>query len=261
VVETRVKVDNFSKVVNSMLPGWEVINNYAKHCLGRTLVCWDPGGVKVESYDIHAQVITCRVTSNDSGASWMLSAVYGDTQGPNRRSLLHNLSLLKASMGRIPWLITGDFNVVRSPDEKWGKEGFSFYEKEFIDCLQQLEVDDLAYTRCFHTWRTNNQVGDDFVCKKLDRVMVNGDWFASLSNTAVEFLERGVSDRSPALVTIAKLVSYGPKPFKYFNFWSDHQNFLQWIDEGWRVDVEGFSMFRLYTRLKSVKAVLKTKNK
>jgi len=77
----------------------------------------------------------------------------------------------------------------------------------------------------------------------------------------VEFLEKGVSDHSPALVTIAKLVSYGPKPFKFFNFWADHRNFLDWIKEGWRVEVTGFSMFRLYAKLKSVKEVLKLKNR
>jgi hypothetical protein len=84
---------------------------------------------------------------------------------------------------------------------------------------------------------------------------------ASFGNTAVEFLERGISDHSPALVTIAKMVSYGPKPFKYFNFWSEHENFLQWIEDGWRVEVEGFSMYQLYTKLKSIKDVLKTKNR
>jgi hypothetical protein len=155
-------------------------------------------------------------------------------------------------MGRVPW-ITGDFNVVRFPEEKWGKEGFSCYEKEFVDCIQHLEVDDIAYMGCYHTW-TNNQAGSDFVSKKLDRVLANGEWLTSFSNTAVEFLERGVSDHSPALVTVAKLVSYGPKPFKFFNFWAEHRNFLEWIEDGWRVEVNGFSMFRLYAKLKSVKA-------
>lgn len=163
-------------------------------------------------------------------------------------------------MGKKPWLITGDFNVIRFPNEKWGKEGFSCYEKEFVDCIKNLEVDDIAYTGCFHTW-TNKQIGAAFVSKKLDRVLVNGDWLASFSNTAMEFLERGVSDHSSALVAIAKQISYGPKPFKYFNFWFDHKNFLQWVEDGWRTEVEGFSMFRFYSKLKSTKAVLKVKNR
>jgi hypothetical protein len=95
----------------------------------------------------------------------------------------------------------------------------------------------------------------------LDRVLANGDWLASFSNTAVEFLERWVSDHSSALVTVAKQISNDPKPFKYFNFWFDHKNFLQWVEDGWRTKVDGFSMFRFYSKLKSTKTVLKVKNR
>jgi hypothetical protein len=76
VCETRVKLENFSKVANCMIPGWEVINNYSKHCLGKIWICWDPGGVWIDVVDVHAQVITCRVTSPDSGVSWMLSCIW-----------------------------------------------------------------------------------------------------------------------------------------------------------------------------------------
>jgi exonuclease III len=39
LVETRVKHENFLKIVASMLPGWEVVNNYSTHILGRIWVC------------------------------------------------------------------------------------------------------------------------------------------------------------------------------------------------------------------------------
>jgi hypothetical protein len=44
-----------------------------------------------------------------------------------------------------PWLITDDFNVIQYPQEKWGKDGFSCYEKEFVDCIHNFEVDDIRY--------------------------------------------------------------------------------------------------------------------
>jgi len=54
--------------------------------------------------------------------------------------------------------------------------------------------------------------------------------------------------------------SFGPKPFKFFNFWADHSLFLDWVGEGWNTHVEGFSMYKLYTKLKAVKRILKAKN-
>jgi hypothetical protein len=48
--------------------------------------------------------------------------------------------------------------------------------------------------------------------------MSNLVWLQHFGNTSIEFLEGGLSDHSPALVTVAKFISYGPKPFKFFNF-------------------------------------------
>jgi hypothetical protein len=59
---------------------------------------------------------------------------------------------------------------------------------------------------------------DDFVSKKLDKVMSNMEWLQRFGSTSVEFLEAGVSDHSPALVSIKKAMSFGPKPFKFYNF-------------------------------------------
>jgi exonuclease III len=53
LVETLVKIENFPQIVASMLSGWEVVNNYSKHYLGKIWICWDPGGYVLEIYDIH----------------------------------------------------------------------------------------------------------------------------------------------------------------------------------------------------------------
>jgi hypothetical protein len=122
-----------------------------------------------------------------------------------------------------------------------------------------LEIEDLAFTGFFHTW-SNKQVGDDFVSKKLDRVMANFEWLNVFVNTSVDFLEVGISDHSPALVSVEEYNSYGPKPFKFFNFWADNKHFLDWIKEGRGTEVVGYSMFQLYTNLKTIKLILKPKN-
>ncbi len=134
-----------------MLPGWEVIHNYFGHSLGRVWICWDPGDFSIKAIDVHEQVITCHVNSVDLGRPWMFSVVYGATQRLERRFLLQELQYIKSLVGCHPWLLAGDFNVVRTVQEKWGDAGISCYEKDFEDCILGLEVDDLAYTGCFHT--------------------------------------------------------------------------------------------------------------
>jgi hypothetical protein len=82
---------------------------------------------------------------------------------------MQELVSVRARVGAFPWLTASDFNVIRSHQEKWGKSGFSCYELEFVDCINRLEIEDLAFTGLFHTW-SNKQVGENFVSKKLDRV-------------------------------------------------------------------------------------------
>jgi hypothetical protein len=86
--ETLVKIENFPRIVASMLPSWEVVNNYSKHYLWKIWICSNPRGYVLEPYDIHEQVITCKVISKDSGVSWTLSGVYGSNFGTDRRKLL-----------------------------------------------------------------------------------------------------------------------------------------------------------------------------
>jgi hypothetical protein len=43
--------------------------------------------------------------------------------------------------------------------------------------------------------------------------------------------------------------------------WTEHNDFLTWIEDAWSADVTGSHMFRLYSRLKAVKAKLKRVNK
>jgi hypothetical protein len=58
--------------------------------------------------------------------------------------------------------------------------------------------------------------------------MSNLDWLSSFVNTSVDFLEGGVSDHSPTLILV-EYVNFGPKPFKFFNFWADYPQLLDWI--------------------------------
>ena len=77
----------------------------------------------------------------------------------------------------------------------------------------------------------------------------------------MEFILLGASDHCPALVQIQQ-ESYSPlKPFKVFNFWTKHLEFLRTIVEFWKGLMEGSHMVNLYKKLKRLKASLKAFNK
>lgn len=259
LIETKVKESNVRKVKDIICPNWLMVHNYSTNPLGRIWICWDPGFFSMEAFSISEQIISCKVEDVKGQRAWFLSVVYGSNQGLNRKRMLRDLLHDRDFIGNLPWLVVGDFNVIRFPQESSNSLVLTCYEKEFVECINELEVEDVSFTGCYHTW-TNKQEGMNFVSKKLDRVLSNLEWLRVFPNTSVEFLERGVSDHSPSIVVIDKIDSFGPKPFKFFNFWAEHKDFLDWVAEGWCIEVEGYSMFQLYTRLKVVKSILKKKN-
>jgi hypothetical protein len=211
---------------------------------------------EVTVLDKSYQSINCVIKAIKVNLCWCHSFIYGDNKGVDRKILWDNLVSMKARVNNQPWMICGDFNVIKSLSEKWGSDKLNSYEVEFG---QYLEVLDLKFSGCFYTW-TNKSEEPRFIARKLDRVLANEAWLSCFSKTIVELHSGGISDHSPAIISVGKLQNFGPKPFKFFTYWLEHKGFLDWVKEGWDIQVDGVPMFQLYAKLKSVKVVLKRQN-
>jgi len=122
-----------------------------------------------------------------------------------------------------------------------------------------LEVIDLNFSGCFYTWN-NKSEGSGFWARKLDRVMVNQEWIYKFGKTSVNFPTGGISNHSLAIISVGTSVSFGPKPFKFYNFWLDHKDYMCWLNKVWKQEVRGVPMFKLCMKLRSLKNILKGKN-
>lgn len=69
---------------------------------------------------------------------------------------------------------------------------------------------------CFFTW------------SKLDRAMVNEAWTHGGSNSFANFLPSGcLSDHSPCIVSLFGKVDKKKIPFRFFNMWTNHEDFIK----------------------------------
>lgn len=112
----------------------------------------------------------------------------------------------------------------------------------------------------FFTW-SNKSEGSGFVARKLDRVLVNEEWLCSFGKTCVDFPTGGISDHSPPVISVGSWISFGPKPFKFYNFWLENENYMEWLSNYWNQEVRGFPMYKLSKKLKAFKVVVKGKNR
>ncbi|KAK3189472.1 hypothetical protein Dsin_029033 [Dipteronia sinensis] len=158
-----------------------------------------------------------------------------------------------------PWIVLSDFNVSRSVGESIGGcSRISGAMEEFNDCLQSLELDDLRFSGFLHTWC--NKRSNGCISKKLDRVLVNNDWLVKFENSEAIFLPPGISDHSPSVVKLGLQDIKKNRPFKIFNFLTDRADFLPLVDRCWWEQVHGTMQYKLCSKLRNLKKVLKTLN-
>jgi endonuclease/exonuclease/phosphatase family metal-dependent hydrolase len=138
--------------------------------------------------------------------------IYASNDGMNRRALWSDLEAFQNSIGDSPWLLAGDFNVIKDPSEKLGNMILNSYEQEFLACTESIGVEDHPAVGCYYTW-TNRREDGVFVMKKLDRVLVNHQWLHLFPQCIVHFLPPGVSDHSMAYISIGEKAGFWSKTF------------------------------------------------
>ena len=186
LIETRVKESKCQTIVDKVFPGWGQLQNYSSAVNGRIWILWS-SLVQVREINTMEQCITCLVSIQ--AKQFWLSVVYGLNRGIERRRLWDHLCSLGRNMNQKPWMIAGDFNSIVNPSESSSvnsNQVMTTDTKEFKECLQKLEVFDHVYSGPLFTWTNRQREG--FVAKKLDRVLINGNWLLSFPSSKVEFL-------------------------------------------------------------------------
>lgn len=82
---------------------------------------------------------------------------------------------------------------------------------------------------------------------------MNDSWNDRPNFSRANFIEPGISDRALSILQIANIEDLGPKPFRYFNHWSAHKDFIPTIHKVWSLNLMGPPIFSLCSKLKALK--------
>ncbi|KAJ9562981.1 hypothetical protein OSB04_008141 [Centaurea solstitialis] len=159
--------------------------------------------------------------------------VYAPQSRPQKLALWNELKLLILSHN-VVWVVFGDFNAVRSPEERKGyvfdlREASEFNDFILNLCLHDLQLGGRKFTRFSK---------DGSKLSKLDRFLVSANFFSIWGDAKVIALLRNVSDHCP-LVLKTGSIDFGPKPLKVFDSWLSIPSFEQLVKNSW-----GFGSFR-----------------
>lgn len=255
ILETKCNRSMVRRFVENKLNGWSFDDNFDTIAGGRILLVWNPLKVEVNVVQKHPQSIHCIVKCKISSISFRSSIVYAHNTLVQRRLLWADLENFSGQFSA-PWIVLGDFNNVLKYNERCNGRDVTPYEiRDFEDCCNALGLSDMQSAGCFFTW-SNNRV----LCK-LDRALVNNQWLMLGTHSLANFLPAGcISDHSPCIASLFLQDFSSRKPFKFFNLWSDHCDFLQTVIDGWDPYIFGTAQFVLVKQLKGLQRHLKRLN-
>ncbi|XP_016558053.2 uncharacterized protein LOC107857722 [Capsicum annuum] len=163
-----------------------------------------------------------------SGISLLVTLVYAKYNANERVVLWDSLTDLLDSY-QVPWLIGGDFNVIRSEEEKIGGLPVTFNEiHDFNQWINLRNVEEIHFKGSKFTW-WNGRTDEDCIFKRFDRVWCNDRMQHMFQQMEVEHLVRSGSDHSPMLIQCKTNNEQIVKSFKFLNFWLKEEACLEKI--------------------------------
>jgi hypothetical protein len=153
----------------------------------------------------------------------------------------------------------GNFNAIRNQSDRLGGSSTWAGTMDRLEtCIQGAKVDDLRYSGMHYTW--SNQCPENLIMQKLDKVLVNEKWNLNFPLLEARFFPWGMSDHSPMVVKVTSNDHNIKKPFRFFDMWMDHDEFMPLVKKVWEPISGGCPMYQLCCKLRKLKQELKLFN-
>jgi exonuclease III len=160
--------------------------------------------------------------------SFYLTNIYGPSGSAEKYGFMTwLLNLDKTDYNE--WIMVGDFNLYRSPEDRNKPDGNSAKMQMFNELIIDLDVLEIPLSGQKYTWRDRQL---DPLLVKLDWVFTSTSWNLSYPATNIQPLSRPISDHTPFVINIGTNI---PKAtvFRFENFWVKHADFLKTVDLHW----------------------------
>ncbi|GJR68224.1 putative RNA-directed DNA polymerase, eukaryota, reverse transcriptase zinc-binding domain protein [Tanacetum coccineum] len=180
---------------------------------GGILTMWDTSFFSKEQQVVNPNFLCVIGSWSGLSSKVGLLNIYGPQSSSLKEPLWSSIENLINSFN-IVWIIFGDFNVVRSVDERAGSIFDQREANAFNDFISRVGLFDFPFGgRKFTRF---DKAGSKL--SKLDRFLVTPNLFSICGDAAVRVLCRTFSDHCPLLLKV-DLPNFGPKPFKVFDKW------------------------------------------
>ena len=179
--------------------------------------------------EIQPFAILVQFISKQNNEKWSLISVYGPCQGEARDNFVSWLYNLQIPLGE-NWLLLGDFNFIRSLDNRNLPRGDLNDIFIFNEIIAHLGLLELPLKGRSYTW---SNMQDNPLLEQLDWFFTSADWITSYPMTEVLPMARSASDHVPCVVTIKTSIPKS-KIFRFENYWAELEGFMECVQQSWQ---------------------------
>nr|GEV16929.1 retrovirus-related Pol polyprotein from transposon TNT 1-94 [Tanacetum cinerariifolium] len=219
---------------------------------GGILCVWDSNMFLKENSTVSDYFIAIMGTWLPNNKSMLIISVYAPQELAEKKMLWNYLNLV-INRWKGDVIVMGDFNEVRSEDERYGfifnARGVAAFNS-FISAGGLMEVPAGGYS---FTWSHKSASK----MSRFDRFLVSKNLQRWCPNISSVILDRYVSDHRPIILRELS-IDYGPTPFRFFHNSFDLVGFESFVADAWcNISItESNAMFRMALKLKILKGLI-----
>lgn len=200
---------------------------HANNSAGGLLIAWKHGFHSLNSWATRNSV-SVLLQQSSSGAILLVTNVYGPTTDTLKPAFINELRYL-SSLATNPWILGGDFNLVRWLIDRSGNQRNFTLMSLFNDLIREMEVIDIPLQNRKFTWCSNRP---DPSHSRIDRILIAPELSLQFPLITMQAMEVLVSDHAPLLLSCRKPTT--PKRlYKMELFWLSNPQATAIIQEIW----------------------------
>jgi exonuclease III len=228
IQETK-KPDFPSNLLNLIDRRMEWIVLPARGTAGGILVGLKAEVFEVMEWKLYDYCVSVIVKNQLDSMVWRLIVTYGSPYEEKKIEYITELHSVMSNWDG-PTLIGGDFNLVRSQNEKSNgviNYGHAELFNEWVNRWGLIENKDSCR---YFTWSNNHACP---IMTVLDRIFVSTEWDIKYPMASVTLLSRCVSDHSPLLIQFGDKRKIGDQVFKFKKWWLEVEGFDELVAKAW----------------------------
>ena len=184
---------------------------------------------------------------------WYLTNVYGPTIAEERLNFTSWLNHLDTSQMDLR-IIMGDFNLIRSPNDRNRDGGDINNMLLFNGIIQNLDLEEIPLKGRAYTW---SNMQNDPLLERLDWIFSSTNWTTTFPNTIATPLAKLTSDHVPIQIQVGTSIPRA-NIFRFEEYWMDFEGLNDVVQNCWNISNPHTNPANDITaRLKSLGAGLK----